>query len=83
MEVSKRLVHTEEEYLDYVQVYLLSGYNMTDVDLHQRFADLRGISRQEAKALCYTVQYSIPFLKPLIDDVMTLKVLEAKLKILS
>ncbi len=61
LSVSANLPHTEEEYLHYVQIYLLQGASIYDVNLHQQYADALGIDLLTAKKLCYKVQASIPF----------------------
>lgn len=46
----------------WVEAYLVQGANM-DVDSHQAFADGLGISRHEAKCLCYQYMHTQPFLR--------------------
>ncbi len=49
---------------EWLQVYFQASDKVTGTDLHQQFSDLCGISRQEAKEICYTNMYqpSTPWL---------------------
>ncbi len=49
---------------EWLQVYFKPSDEVVGVDLHQQFADLCGISREEAKELCYKNSYqpSTPWL---------------------
>lgn len=46
----------------WVEAYLVQGPDM-DVDSHAAFASILGITRDEAKLLCYQYTYTQPFLK--------------------
>jgi len=51
----------DEQILAFVKVYKQPKANLLiaeGVDLHQQFADLLGIDRQSAKALCHRINYS-------------------------
>ena len=49
----------ESQYQDWLQAYMVARVK----DPHQLFAELQGISRTDAKELCYQVMFSSPFLK--------------------
>ena len=37
-------------------------------DRHSMFASKLGIERQAAKELCYKIMWSVPFMKPMLED---------------
>lgn len=49
---------------EWLQIYFQASNKVADTDLHQQFADLCDISRQEAKEICYKNMYqpSTPWL---------------------
>ncbi len=57
----------------WIDVYLRSDNTLKDLDLHQLFADRINKSRQDAKQLCYEVQYTIPFMARIIKDLTALE----------
>ena len=52
-----------------------------DPDKHTLFAYKLGITRQEAKVLCYKILWEIPFMKPMMEDLIVLDNIRKELDI--
>lgn len=60
---------TEEQMVAFHNTYMTMS---EDLDKHTLFAYKLGIDRQEAKRLCYKILWNIPFMKPMMQDLIVL-----------
>lgn len=60
---------TEEQMTAFRETYMILG-DMPD--RHTLFAYKLGIDRKEAKRLCYKILWNIPFMKPMMQDLIVL-----------
>lgn len=52
-----------------------------EADKHSEFAYKLGIPRQEAKVLCYKILWEIPFMKPMMEDLVVLDNIRKELNV--
>ncbi|AUR99351.1 hypothetical protein NVP1264O_39 [Vibrio phage 1.264.O._10N.286.51.F2] len=53
---------------EWLEVYLHEGSHPERLDLHQKFADMIGVSRQEAKVIHCKNMWSVPMIRANLEE---------------
>lgn len=58
---------------EWLEVYMHECADTSKIDLHQKFADLIGSSRHEAKAIHVRNMYSVPMIRSVLNELEELR----------